>query len=74
MDEAKNERETLHEIFGKFENHYQYYLSNLLIINELKFVIVKTKLSSVNFDKVKKLCQSRKLLKINYLRSVKFVF
>jgi hypothetical protein len=22
MDEAKNERETLHEIFGKNENHY----------------------------------------------------
>jgi hypothetical protein len=21
-DEAKNERETLHEIFGKYENHY----------------------------------------------------
>jgi hypothetical protein len=24
MDEAESERETLHEIFGKNENHYQY--------------------------------------------------
>jgi hypothetical protein len=35
----------------------------------VSFLSVKTKLFSINFDKVKELCQSSKLLKINYLHA-----
>jgi hypothetical protein len=42
-----------------------------LVLNCSNFLIlsIKTKLFSINFDKVKELCQSCKLLKINYLHT-----